>query len=263
MLSSKLVNRAEVLNFARTKVRIYCTIHHIPLIPTIYGIVPSNAKAAFYYHPPKIILWSGISKWLEQYEVPQIRVWALHSCIGHELAHYIQYLDIIKKGAPIRLRELENEAQLSGRQYADDIVSEYTVEEINPLLETIGTAALTGVGLGVGFKAVNWGTSKLLGKNPVPWSKNKSRVKLSREGPRQIKVVTAKGLPPLQSKLGEKLLHPGRFYNPKGPYYCYTCRRTHKPGSEIYRLHLGSPRHFILPSLLVERHWTTEERSGI
>jgi len=38
---------------------------------------------------------------------------------------------------------------------------------MNPLLETIGTAAITGAGLGLGFKGVDWATRKLIRKNPV------------------------------------------------------------------------------------------------
>ena len=41
----------------------------------------------------------------------------------------------------------------------------------NPILPTIGAAAVTGIGLGIGFKAVSWATDKLL-KN----SKKESRM---------------------------------------------------------------------------------------
>ena len=45
----------------------------------------------------------------------------------------------------------------------------------NPLLETVGAAAVTGVGLGVGFKAVDWATKRFR-KNPI------RRRKVSRKG---------------------------------------------------------------------------------
>ena len=36
----------------------------------------------------------------------------------------------------------------------------------NPIFETIGSAAITGVGLGAGFRAVDWATKKIGRKNP-------------------------------------------------------------------------------------------------
>ena len=43
-----------------------------------------------------------------------------------------------------------------------------TSPRLNPgLLAQVGSAAVTGVGLGLGFGAANWATGKIRGKNPV------------------------------------------------------------------------------------------------
>ena len=102
MLSEKIVNRNEVLRFARRMVTDYCRTNRLALIPVQYGTVPFDAKAAFHYPLPKILLWIGIPNWLEkEFDEPYTRVWALHSCIGHELFHYRQYLDITRRRIPI------------------------------------------------------------------------------------------------------------------------------------------------------------------
>jgi len=167
MLATKATDPTETLDFARRAVRHYCYIYKLSLIPVRYGEVPEKAKAAFHYPPPTILLWGGISIWLGQYP-PRERAWALLSCIGHELAHYKQYISIKRRKVPILLRELENEASLTGRQYADDTIAAYTPEEINPILPEIASAAITGVGLGIGFKAVDLITKRLgISKNPL------------------------------------------------------------------------------------------------
>jgi len=72
---------------------------------------------------------------------------------------------------------------------------------IGTILPTMGQAAITGVGLGAGFKVADWGFRKLTGaKNPLWFKKRKVKVAKDRK-PR----IIADRMPPVSPALGRRL----------------------------------------------------------
>ena len=166
MLSGKFVSRAELLTWIKKEVAIYCNRNQLPILPVRYGTVPVTAKAIFAYPPPMIEVWQEYSKWLSPY-LPYHRVWHVHHSLFHELWHYRQCLFALSQRKRITLDVFnENDAYTQGDTKADEILSNMSIDEINPILPEIGSAMIAGVGLGLGFKGVELLTKQLRKKNP-------------------------------------------------------------------------------------------------
>ncbi len=167
MLSSKFVDRIELLSWIKKEVASYCIRNSLPILPVRYGSVPPNSKAIFANLPSRIQVWEGYSKWLSSYS-PYHRDWHVHHTIFHELWHYRQYLFALKEGKRITLDIFnENDAYIQGDTKADEILSNMSTEEVNPILPVIGEGIVAGLGLGVGFKVVDHFYNKHVTKNPA------------------------------------------------------------------------------------------------
>jgi len=168
MLSKKFISKTELLRWIEKEVTEYCSSNHLPILSVKYGSVPAGSKATFAYPPPRIQIWVRYSEWLSQFG-PQNRVWNAQRALFHELWHYRQFLDAVRRGKRITIDVFsEDDAYVHGNIQADRIVSNLSQNEINPILETIGSAAIMGIGLGAGFKFTDvvWNKFSKRKKNP-------------------------------------------------------------------------------------------------
>ena len=154
MLSEKLVSKSELLVWIKRKVANYCDKNGLPVLPVKYGAVPPSAKAVFANLPVRMQVWEEYSEWLSSHS-PSNRVWHVNHALYHELWHYRQYLFAKEHGKRITLSIFsESDAYSHGDVSADEVLSRMSTEEINPILPLIGENIIAGLGLGIGFKAV-------------------------------------------------------------------------------------------------------------
>ena len=154
MLSKQSLNKVELLRLMREAVTTFCARRRLPIIPVRYSAVESKSGLEFDIHSPAVLLSNNLPGGLVKHP-DYARVWYLLSALAHETTHYQQYIRLRKKGIPIRAELFdEEEAYLAGQQHADSSIGKYSKGEINPLLETLGTAAVTGAGLGIGFMGI-------------------------------------------------------------------------------------------------------------
>ena len=160
MLSEKLVNKSELLNWIKKEVTSYCDRNNLPVLPVKYGHVPTGSKAVFAFPPARIQVWEKYSNWLTKH-IPYNRVWHVHHSVTHELWHYRQYLYSLRQNKPITIEAFdEKETYNQGDTQADKIVGLMSSNEINPLglstiLPQIGSGILSGIGIGTGWTMVD------------------------------------------------------------------------------------------------------------
>jgi len=161
MIGNKSIMSSELLRIFRDAMQNYLVISGLPSIPVEYGSVTGKGGLAFIYKPvPKILLHRNLSIYLRNH-TDYGRVWYLLQAIGHEGKHYKQYLR--QKNLGISFTEMifpEKEAYIEGQLFADTNIGRYSKQDINPILSNIASSAITGVGLGLGFKGVDFITGK-------------------------------------------------------------------------------------------------------
>lgn len=135
MIAHLVINKNKLLRFVRDQVRSYCAKRNLSPIPVRYGIIPENAKAVF-RPTPEIILWEGYSDWLETLSERK-RVLNVYRSIAHEMQHYLQYLNYMKKYGKVDSGAFsEKEAYLEGDDLSEKLVSKLSDEIINPLVDS-------------------------------------------------------------------------------------------------------------------------------
>ena len=146
----------------------YCKKYYLPRIFASYGYVSGAGGIRFKYEHslPHIVVHPKLSKYLLRRNEFG-RVYYLLEAIGHEMTHYRQYLRARAPGIPITKKIfLENEAYAEGMRFANTEIWKFDSKEINPILPAIGSGIVSGVGLGIGFKAIDAAWNKMTKKNP-------------------------------------------------------------------------------------------------
>jgi len=154
MIVHKISTFNGLLQFCRTEIRNYCRTYRLPPIAVASddGSMPSDALASFDFVRVRILVSPRLLEYIKPHTNTN-RVWAIISAIRHELKHYEQYLFLKKSNRPITKGALDqNDATVIGRLSADSAIKRLSSEQINPILETIGSAAITGLGIAAGFK---------------------------------------------------------------------------------------------------------------
>lgn len=136
MISEYSVKINELLRMSKEAIKRYCRQEGLSNIQVEYGILDKSKEfAGFVYNtiPVKIVLNTNACDRLNNMQ-PIKRVWWLNNYIVHELTHYKQYLFMRKNNIPISEKKFnEYEANLTGNIYADRVIKNYTVEQINPV----------------------------------------------------------------------------------------------------------------------------------
>jgi len=162
MIGHKVIVLKELVRILHSAINRYCVMNNLPRITVSYGSVSGKGGLAFIYRPvPKIILHRNLSIYLLKHS-DYGKVWYVLQAVGHEVTHYKQYIRQKLLNVPLsQMRFPENEAYLAGHQFADNNIKHYSLEEINPFITDLGANTLAGVGLGIGFKAVDLAAKKM------------------------------------------------------------------------------------------------------
>ncbi len=136
MISKEVESLEEILRISRNAVKTYCTKKHIPVIPVWIVRKEQMITKEFAYFDPinQCICISDNSRVFIIKHIPKNRVWWMNNYIVHELTHYVQFINKIRNKRPMHFtKEDEEQAVNTSTQYADLVLSTYTVEEINPI----------------------------------------------------------------------------------------------------------------------------------
>ena len=147
----------------------YCLKHRLPRISVLPddGSIDPGARAHFNWKRQEILVSTRLLDYIWKYP-DKIKVWCLFSAVRHELRHYEQYLFLRTRHKRLTKDMFDEDDTMSiARQYADSKIRVLTLGQINPILPAIASAAVTGVGLGAGFKLADVAWNRMFKKkNP-------------------------------------------------------------------------------------------------
>ena len=143
MISEKSLILNELKRMCQNSVNRFCRANHIPNILVRIHELEGRTFASFDWRYSCVWLSTKAPKLLEEH-TSYNKVWWLNKTIIHELTHYIQYLRAIKlKRRPLFTEDerdrLEEEADIEGNTFADNIMKRYTEDIINPEQHKLGS----------------------------------------------------------------------------------------------------------------------------